>query len=140
MEWEQCLTEAGCRVTQARRAVIAVLSATDVPLSPQEILRQGAAIHPSLGLVTVYRTVALLEDLGLVQRPHHSEGCHGYLPTLPGHRHHVVCTHCGRTAQFLGGEGLDDLIARVEHGTRYRVDHHMLQFEGLCPTCQERGA
>ena len=90
-EWERCLVEAGCRITAPRRAVMQVLREADVPLMPQAILEQGRRVHWKLGLVTVYRTLALLTDLNLVRRVHRADGCHGYIPASPGHRYALIC-------------------------------------------------
>lgn len=136
--WEQRLSEIGCRITAARRAVARALLEAEEPLSHQEILGRGAALHKTLGLVTVYRTVALLESLGLVRRIHLDNGCHAYVPSSPGHRHALVCRNCGRVVEFLGGDEIGSLARRVELATGYVVDDHLLQLEGLCPECQGR--
>jgi Fe2+ or Zn2+ uptake regulation protein len=115
-----------------------VLQEAEAPLSPQEILERGGAIHRALGLTTVYRTVALLTELGVVRRVHRSDGCHGYVATSPGHCHHVICEMCGRTVEFPGSEDLTALIGQVEKSTDYRVDEHLLQLFGLCPDCRGR--
>jgi Fur family ferric uptake transcriptional regulator len=117
-----------------------VLEEADAPLAPQEILERGEVIHPRLGLTTVYRTVALLKELGLVRRVHRSNGCHGYVATSPGHRHHVVCQQCGRVVEFAGTEDLGGLIRQVERTTDYRVEGHLLQLFGLCAVCRGGGA
>lgn len=114
-----------------------VLLQTEAPLSPQEICEQGRAIHPKLGLVTVYRALSLLAGLNLVRRVHRDDGCHGYVPTSPGHRHALICRYCGRAVEFPGEDDLHALIGRVEAGTGYQVDDHLLQLFGLCPDCQE---
>jgi len=139
MTWEERLAAAGFRITVPRRAVMEVLQGADAPLSPQDILEQGEAIHPELGLTTVYRTVALLMDLDLVRRVHRSNGCRAYVAASPGHRHHVVCQRCGRTVEFPGAGDLTALIERVEERTDYHVEGHLLQLFGLCPACQEKG-
>jgi Fur family ferric uptake transcriptional regulator len=136
MGWEETLSRAGHRITAPRRAVVAVLGAAESPLSPQQICARAHSLHPKLGLKTVYRTLALLDDLGLVQRVHRSNGCQAYVATSPGHRHHIVCQQCGRTAEFLGSEDVRALIDRVEESTRFRVDGHLLQLFGLCPDCR----
>jgi Fur family ferric uptake transcriptional regulator len=136
-DWEQRLTDVGCRITAPRRAVMQVLTQTEAPLSPQEVFERGGAIHPKLGLVTVYRTLNLLAELNMVRRVHRENGCHGYLPASPGHRHALICLDCGRAVEFPGGDDLHALIERVEAGTGYRVDDHLLQLFGLCPNCQE---
>jgi Fe2+ or Zn2+ uptake regulation protein len=135
-EWEEQLSSAGCRITAPRRAVAQVLLATPAALSPREILEQGQRLHPGLGLVTVYRTLALLEELNLVRRIHRHDGCHGYLARSPGHRHALICQKCGRAVEFLGSDTLEDLIRRVEAHSGYRVDYHLLQLFGMCSECQ----
>ena len=136
--WEKCLAEAGCRVTASRRAVAQVLLDTSSPLSPQKMFERGTLIHPKLGLVTVYRTLALLESLGLVRRIHRDNGCHAYLPSSPGHRHALICRSCGKAVEFPGGDDLKALARRVEATTGFQVDDHLLQLAGLCPGCQDR--
>jgi Fur family ferric uptake transcriptional regulator len=139
MDWERKLADAGCRVTAPRRTVVQVLQGAGVPLSPQEILEQGKRIHPKIGLVTVYRTLALLAEFDLVRRVHREDGCHGYVLASPGHQHHVICQCCGGTAEFPGEDDIHMLIERVETETGYRVDDHLLQLFGLCPDCQTQG-
>lgn len=136
MNWENELAAQGFRITAARRAVMRVLLATAAPLSPQEICEQGREVCRRLGLVTVYRTLALLEDHGWVRRVHREGHCHAYVSCSPGHSHAMVCRECGRTTEFLGADDLRTLIARVEATTGYRVDDHLLQLSGLCPDCQ----
>jgi Fe2+ or Zn2+ uptake regulation protein len=136
-EWEQRLASAGCRITASRRAVMYALTQADAPLSPQEVLEQAQAVHRQLGLVTVYRTLNLLSELHLVRRAHREDGCHGYLLTSPGHRHALICMVCGRAVEFLGEDDINALIERVEVGTGYQVDDHLLQLFGICPACQE---
>jgi len=134
--WEACLAETGCRITVSRRAVAQVLLDASAPLSPQEMFELGTLIHPKLGLVTVYRTLALLESLGLVRRIHRDDGCHAYLSSSPGHRHALVCRICGRAVEFPGGDDMEALARRVETTTGFQVDDHLLQLVGLCPDCQ----
>jgi len=136
-EWEQDLVKAGCRITAPRRAVIQTLLEADGPLSPQEIREQAQAVHRKLGLVTVYRTLNLLTGLNLVRRVHREDGCHGYLPASPGHRHALICQDCGRAVEFPGGDDIHSLVERVEARTGYLVDDHLLQLFGQCPNCQE---
>lgn len=134
--WEDLLSRQGHRVTDSRRAVMRVLTEAERPLSPQTIYEIGRVFRPRLGLVTVYRTLDLLEGLDLVRRVHRGDGCHGYVLSSPGHRHVVLCDGCGRAEEFVGADDLDDLIHRVEGHTGYRIDAHLLQLAGLCPDCR----
>ena len=136
-EWEQALSQAGCRITAPRRAVMAVLLRSEMPLTSQEIFEQGSAIHAGLGLVTVYRALEVFEVLRLVRRVHREDGCHGYLSASPGHRHVLICQGCNRAVEFAGEEDLRGLIERVESRTGYHVEDHLLQLFGTCPSCRE---
>ena len=137
MEWEQTLVDAGCRITAPRRAVMQTLQQAYAPILPQEILEQGRRIHHKLGLVTVYRTLALLAELNLVRRVHRENGCHGYVLASPGHRHSLIRQGCERAVEFPGEDDIHALIDRVEAETGYQVADHLLQLFGLCPECQQ---
>lgn len=136
--WEQRLARAGYRITEPRRAVMRVLQDTDVALLPPEILERARQILASLGLVTVYRTLSLLEEMHLVRRIHRRDGCHGYLPASLGHHHALICQGCGRAVEFPGSYDMDTLVERVEAETGYQVQDHLLQLFGLCPECRGR--
>jgi Fur family ferric uptake transcriptional regulator len=136
VNWEKQIAAQGFRITAARRAVMGVLLTARAPLSPQEICEQGREVCGRLGLVTVYRTLALLEDHGWVRRVHLKDDCRAYVSCSPGHSHAMVCSECGRTIEFTGTDDLQVLIDQVEATTGYRVNGHLLQLSGLCPDCQ----
>ena len=85
------LNQAGNRVTQPRRAVIQALLEDGVHASPAEVHARARQHCPTIGLVTVYRTLDLLSDLGFVRRIHTEDGCHGYAAVSHGHHHHLIC-------------------------------------------------
>ena len=134
----EALRAAGHRVTRARLAVLQVLAEQDAGLSPQALYERGRAIYAPLGLVTVYRTLALLDELGLVSRVHSQQDCHAYA-AAGADRHHLLCNGCHRLVEFPC-QGLDELVAAVEARTGYRVTQHLLELSGLCPACQAAGA
>ena len=130
----RALRQAGYRLTRPRLAVLQVLRENDEGLDPQEVHHKGKAICPSLGLVTVYRTLDLLAELGLVRRVHSEERCHRFASA--GHnRHHLVCQSCHRVIEFPC-DGLEDLIESVRQRTGYTITGHLVELSGLCPTCQ----
>ena len=132
----QTLKEAGYRLTKPRLAVLQVLQETDESLSPEEIHQRGQEIYHPLGLVTVYRTLEILDDLGLVRRVHSDQNCHSYACAV-AERHYLVCRVCHRVVEFPC-EGLDTLIQHVQERTGYEIDEHLLQLTGLCPECQAK--
>ena len=75
-QWVSILQNNGCRITAPRRAILRVIAESPRALQPGEIFELSRVKHPSIGLVTVYRTLEQLEKLGLIQRVHRDDGCH----------------------------------------------------------------
>ena len=125
----------GHRMTKARRAVLDVILREQTHLSPMQVFERARKLHPPLGIVTVYRTLDLLEVWGLVQRVHSQTGCHSYARTSRGHSHQLICNDCGRVEEFSNCD-IDKLRSTLEHRTGFVVEHHWLELEGRCPVCQ----
>ncbi len=130
----QSLRQAGYRLTRPRLAILQVLAENEAGLSPEEVHQQGRELCASMGLVTVYRTLDLLAELGLVRRVHSEQGCHGYA-SAGMDRHYLICQNCRRVIEFPC-DGLDGLIESVRQQTGYAITEHLLELSGLCPDCQ----
>jgi Fur family ferric uptake transcriptional regulator len=128
------LRQEGYRLTQPRLAILRVLQDNNESLNPEEVYRQSKAICPSLGLVTVYRTLDLLAELGLVRRVHSEQRCHSYA-TAGAERHYLICQACHRVNEFPC-DGLEGLIEGVRQRTGYTITEHLLELSGQCPECQ----
>lgn len=133
-EMAHTLRQAGYRLTMPRLAVLQVLEESDEGLGPKEVHQQGKMICASLGLVTVYRTLELLAELGLVRRVHSEQNCHGYA-SAGTDRHHLICQGCHRVVEFPC-DGLGGLTEAVRRQTGYTITGHLLELSGLCPNCQ----
>ena len=134
--WLERLKSCGYRLTAPRRAVIEILSGSNRALNATQIYDNARTLYPSLGLVSVYRTLEKLESLNLIQRVHQPDGCHAYIAAFTGHQHLLLCQDCGATV-FFQGDNLDMLVFRVERESGFRIRDHWLQFFGLCAACQE---
>jgi Fur family ferric uptake transcriptional regulator len=137
MNLQEKLNRSGLRLTHPRQVVMSVLEAASIPLSPQSIHQRSLDAEEEIGLVSVYRTLDLLAELGLVRRVHGHDECQGYVLASPGHHHHVICRRCEAAVEFTGMEDLSLLVERIQAQTGFRIDEHLLQFYGLCPACQE---
>lgn len=135
-EWLDCLRGSGYRITSPRRAVVEALANSERALNAAEIFDIAREQYPSLGLVSVYRTLEKLEELGLIQRVHHPDGCQAFIAGFKGHQHLLICQNCGRT-QFFEGDDLDLLFKRVARKSGYQIKEHWLQLLGFCADCQE---
>ncbi|NUM46470.1 MAG: transcriptional repressor [Anaerolineales bacterium] len=133
--WLTLLQGHGYRLTTPRRAVVETIAASDRSLSPADVYDLARAECASLGLVTVYRTLEKLEELGAIQRVHHTHGCQAFVAQVPGHNHLLLCQQCGRVEYFTGDE-LEPLMTNVARNSGYEIREHWLQLFGLCPSCR----
>lgn len=119
------------RETKQKQAVLNVIRAAGVPLTVQEVLTEGQATLPKLGLATVYREINRLSEAGELQ-----------LVSIPGdppryelarhHHHHFKCTFCNRVYEL---EGCPASLAKlVPRG--FRAERHDLTFYGCCKSCR----
>ncbi|MDW8060406.1 MAG: transcriptional repressor [Thermomicrobium sp.] len=131
----ETMHERGWRVTAPRRAIVEFVLAQRQSFSAEEVFRSLRRHQPTIGRATVFRTLDLLAELGVVERVHHPSGVHRYVLSGDGHRHHVVCIRCGAVAEFAGCN-LDAVLARVADQTRFRILDHWLELSGLCQDCQ----
>jgi Fe2+ or Zn2+ uptake regulation protein len=134
-EMAYSLRARGYKLTPQRLAVLEVLQSGQTHLTPAEVYERGKAIHPRLGLTTVYRTLEILASLGFLHRHRMGDGAASFSTCDDGHHSHLVCSACGLVVELTechaGG-----VIQRLMKETRFRIDTHLLEFVGLCPTCQ----
>ncbi len=136
-EWLIRLHENGHLLTPARRAVVETMASSRRAITPLQVYDAARKRHPGLGVASVYRTLEMLEQLGLVQRVHRPEGCEAFVAAGEGHRHLLVCERCGRVAYFEG-DHLQPLIGSISRRSGYRIGEHWLQLFGLCHDCQNQ--
>lgn len=133
--WLEKLQENGYRLTDSRRTVVEIVAGSERALSPLEVYDLARAKHAGLGLVTVYRTLEKLEELGLIQRVHQPQGCQAFVAAFNGHQHLILCSKCGKV-QFFAGDNLETLIQTIGQQTGYVIQDHWLQLFGLCDDCR----
>jgi Fe2+ or Zn2+ uptake regulation protein len=136
-EWLDALQAGGYRLTGPRRAIAEIVAASTCALSPLEIYDRGRKDYPGLGLVTVYRTLEKMEELGLIQRVHQPGGCHMVLRAAHGHEHLMICTTCGR-AEYFSGDDMGEFMQSVARKSGFDICDHWLQLFGTCADCKHK--
>jgi Fur family ferric uptake transcriptional regulator len=137
--WISILEKIGSRQTSPRRAIVDLIVQSERALSPLEIFDLTREKHSNLGLVTVYRTLEILTELGLVERIHQADGCHMIIKAARGHEHIGVCTECGK-AEYFRGDDLTGWIQKISKESGFKIQSHWLQLQGVCEYCQnEKG-
>lgn len=129
------LCQAGYKLTPPRLAVLQVLDESHEHLSHAEILERGQAIYQTLGRATVYRTLELLTDLGVV-RPIYLGDQSVCFCRADGAHHHLICSDCGQVIEFDECV-IDDLQESLSRRLNFQIRGHLLEFYGLCDRCQE---
>lgn len=135
--WKDSMRQRGYRITRPRLKVMEIIATSKTALTPQEIYHKSLEAEQPPGIASVYRTLEMLDELGLIQQIHHPGGCHGIWPALEGHKHLLLCTNCNHMQVIEGNEEISDYINMVEEQTRYQVKDHWLQLFGLCTGCLE---
>ena len=145
--WQGRFRGCGYRLTIPRGAILDVLTRTAKHLSAEDIYLTLHKIYPAVGLTTVYRTLELLVQMGLVFKFDFGDGRARYElsegPKGLRHHHHLVCTSCGRAidyTDFIDEE--KELLAQTEKGLskkyNFNISNHLIQFYGLCDKCQNK--
>lgn len=122
------------RNTKQRQAIHAVLEHAGVPLSPREILSGARSSVEGLGIATVYRTLKLLADEGLVEVVEIPGKAPRYELSGKGHHHHFYCRSCAKVFEVHGCPG--DFLALAPPNCS--VDGHELVLFGHCGDCRKR--
>ena len=132
---ERLLERYGVRPTPQRVAVLGELIEEPDDVTAQELHRRLRAVGGRIGLATVYRTLALLRDEGVVDVLSHHPGELCYRVCPDHHHHHLVCTGCHRVVELVGCDlepGLEAVAAA--HG--FVATGHRLEVSGLCADCR----
>ena len=127
------------RITGPRQAILALLREHRHPMTNKEI--HAALAKGDCDLATIYRSMHLLEEMGMVKRFDFGDGVARF-ELLTGdthaHHHHLVCTCCADIVE------IDDCFAhelekRVAAAHGFKSVTHKLEFFGVCPDCQKEG-
>lgn len=122
----------GQRITKTRRRVFGALAEAEEHFTVEELARR----LPGVGRATVFRTVKLLLDRGLLCRVLLEDGSVRYrLSRRPAHHHHLICVECGDVQDFVECD-LGRLSSELTRRTDYEIKGHRLEMYGLCPACQ----
>lgn len=136
---EARLRDRQIRMTQGRRTVVESLAGADGP-------RSAADLHDRIGttvpLSSIYRSLAVLEDAGVVSPHYSAKGVTRYELSdwLNGHHHHLVCTNCVRVEDIeidpAKETQLEAMVEQIGRDVSFTPTDHALEIEGLCSKCR----
>jgi Fur family transcriptional regulator, peroxide stress response regulator len=124
------------RITPQRLAVLRILAASEDHPTAEQIFEKVKTEFPTTSLATIYKTIALLKGLKEVLELGFPDGSNRYDGNKPFPHPHVICTRCRK---IMDPElmSLDELKDEISKKTGFRIQHHRMDFFGVCQECQE---
>ncbi len=146
--WQGKFRGCGYRITLAREVILDTLAKTQDHLSAEDIYNRIHPKYPNVGLTTIYRTLDVLSNLGLVYKFDFGDKRARYElaegPKGAHHHHHLICTGCNRVIDYT--DFIDEevkLLQETEQGLskkyNFVITNHLIQFYGLCSHCKAKG-
>lgn len=135
------LKKKGYKLTPQRRAIVdTIIENEGQHLTAEEIYDKVKKNCPEIGLATVYRTITLLEELGIISRLDLNDGCSRYeiMHSNETHRHHhLICNNCNKVFE-VQDDLLDGLENQIEKQYKFKILDHSVKFYGMCYECQKK--
>ena len=127
---EQLCLEKNMRMTEQRRVIARILSAASDHPDVEELHRRSHAVDPHISIATVYRTVRLFEEAGIIDRLDFRDGRSRYEEHSSDHHDHLIDMKTGKVVEFVDAEieALQEAIARK---LGYRLVDHRLELYGV---------
>lgn len=136
---ERRLRAAGKRITPQRKLVLSILVGADGHLDAHDIYARGRRQDLDLSLSTVYRTLNVLKETGVVRELHLDDEHHHYELDERGGHSHLVCLDCGRVLEFDSSAFAEAAkVAGEVHNFEIASAH--VELAGYCANCREQGA
>ncbi|WP_019907637.1 Fur family transcriptional regulator [Thermoanaerobacter indiensis] len=139
-KFKEKLKDKGYKLTTQRRVILDVIMENrDKHLSSEEIYDLVRLKYPEIGLATVYRTLQLFEELGIVYKLNFDDGRNRYelYHNENYQHHHLICLKCGAVIE-MEGDLLENLEEAIEETKDFEIIDHNVKFFGYCSKCRSR--
>ena len=138
LRYESYIRANNFKSSKRRDLIFSHVSKTRGHFTADHIYQQMLKIDPAIGIATVYRTIRLLVDCGVLTEHTFGEK-RGYFEINEinsRHHDHLICTSCGKIIEFQS-DLIEDDKERIAAQYQFRIDSHKLEIFGLCNTCQQ---
>lgn len=130
IDLEQLCADKGLRITEQRRVIARVLSDSEDHPDVEMLHRRASAIDPKISIATVYRTVRLFEEAGILDRHDFGDGRARYEAAPEAHHDHLIDVESGRVVEFVDPE-LEALQRQIAEKLGYRLVDHRMELYGV---------
>ena len=127
---EALCAERGLRITEQRRVIARVLSESDDHPDVEKLHERAAAIDPGISIATVYRTVRLFEEAGILDRHDFGDGRARYEAAPAAHHDHMIDVESGKVIEFVDPE-LEALQRQIAERLGFRLVDHRMELFGV---------
>ena len=127
---EQLCQDRGLRITEQRRVIARVLSESSDHPDVEKLHERASAIDPGISIATVYRTVRLFEEAGILDRHDFGDGRARYEAAPEAHHDHLIDVETGKVMEFVDPE-LEALQRRIAEKLGYRLVDHRMELFGV---------
>ncbi|MEO6248747.1 MAG: Fur family transcriptional regulator [Sphingomicrobium sp.] len=124
-----CATK-GLRITDQRRVIARILSEADDHPDVETLHERAAAVDPRISIATVYRTVRLFEEAGILERHEFGDGRSRYEAASDEHHDHLIDVETGKVIEFVDEE-LEMLQRRIAEKLGFRLVDHRMELYGV---------
>ncbi len=130
IDLEALCAERGLRITEQRRIIARVLSESEDHPDVELLHKRASSIDPKISIATVYRTVRLFEDAGILDRHDFGDGRSRYEATPEAHHDHLIDVETGKVVEFVDPE-LEALQRQIAEKLGYRLVDHRMELYGV---------
>jgi Fur family transcriptional regulator, ferric uptake regulator len=127
---EKLCVEKGMRMTEQRRVIARVISTSHDHPDVEELHRRAAAVDPHISIATVYRTVRLFEESGILERHDFRDGRSRYEEVPETHHDHLIDMKSGKVIEFIEPE-IERLQQEIARKLGYKLVDHRLELYGV---------
>jgi Fur family ferric uptake transcriptional regulator len=132
----ELLRGAGLRITPQRRAIVSEILRTNGHIAPVAIARAVERTVPGVNASTIYRTMSVLEEVGVLRHSHAESGAEYHRAEEAGHAH-LVCRNCG-SDDALSTKDADAITRIIRRRDGFRADLTHFAITGLCDGCARK--
>lgn len=122
------LKKSGYKLTAPRKMLLKVFKKINKPMTLNEIHSECSSID----FASVYRSVKLFNEIGLVEEVNFADKKIRYELSNNSHHHHLLCTKCGEIKELPVC-----ILSEIEKLTNYTITKHTFEFIGICPNCKK---
>lgn len=130
IDLEQLCADKGLRITEQRRVIARVLSESDDHPDVEMVHERANQIDPGISIATVYRTVRLFEEAGILDRHDFGDGRARYEAAPEAHHDHLIDVETGKVVEFVDPE-LEALQKQIAEKLGYRLVDHRMELYGV---------